>query len=513
MWINRKKEKDINIFNNDKNIISLLLPDSLEEKKDYLCLGYNKYSRHFVMTVYPEQTWIGWLNDLFNIGNLNISVKIEPTSSGSVINQLTKKLVQYQSEYATYSRQGNILHLPELEKQIYDLENLRMLIQTNQDKLFFVTIFITLNAKTLEELNEKTKILESELNKKTAMIRVLTFRQVEGFKTMLPFGKKPIANYERNMVTGGIASLIPISNPNISHSDGIFIGRNLSTNAPLYINTFSGPPILTNPHTFICGTSGSGKSVALKTLTARNIVTNGCGAFFIDVEGEYTNLTKMLGGEIIKIAQGESTGINPFELEIDTNGDKQFLNILEKVAEIRTMLSMICINYMGRPLTAVEITEIEIIVNQLYAEKGISTDIKSLYAKNGGKLDNGKYVVGKIKKKMPTLSDFQKKLKERNNCKELAQILVPFLKGNSLGIFDCESKITSEAEIISFDMSEIKDEFTKLYASFIILTWVWQRFVLKNKGKKRIIVCDEAWLFLKYKESAEFLVNVARRRA
>lgn len=35
---------------------------------------------------------------------------------------------------------------------------------------------------------------------------------------------------------------------------------------------------------FICGTSGGGKSVALKTLTARNIATTGCGAFFIDVE-------------------------------------------------------------------------------------------------------------------------------------------------------------------------------------------------------------------------------------
>lgn len=41
---------------------------------------------------------------------------------------------------------------------------------------------------------------------------------------------------------------------------------------------------LPNPHVFICGTSGGGKSVALKTLTARNIATTGCGAFFIDVE-------------------------------------------------------------------------------------------------------------------------------------------------------------------------------------------------------------------------------------
>ena len=166
---------------------------------------------------------------------------------------------------------------------------------------------------------------------------------------------------------------------------------------------------------------------------------------------------------------------------------------------------------MGRTLNATEITETEIIVNELYSERGITNNIKSLYEKKGGKLENGKYVIGKIPKKMPTLSDFQKKLYERNKCKELSKILIPFLRGNSLGIFDCESKITSNSEIISFDMSEIKDEFTKLYASFVILTWIWQKFILKNKEKKKIIVCDEAWLFLKYKESAEFLVNVARR--
>lgn len=153
----RKRKKEIDIFNNIPTMADLLLPEELQERKDYLTLGYNKYSRIFAMTIYPEQTWISWLDDLFSIGNINISVKIEPSSNGTVINQLTKKLVQSQSEYATYSKQGNILHLPVLEKQINDLEDLRMLIQTNQDKLFFATIFITLNAESLYELNEKTK--------------------------------------------------------------------------------------------------------------------------------------------------------------------------------------------------------------------------------------------------------------------------------------------------------------------------------------------------------------------
>lgn len=130
---------------------------------------------------------------------------------------------------------------------------------------------------------------------------------------------------------------------------------------------------------------------------------------------------------------------------------------------------------------------------------------------NGGRLENGKFSIGKVRKKMPTLSDFYKKIPQEEKFEDLSNMINNFLKGNSLGFFDCESTIYSNEDIISFDMSEIKDEFTKLYASFVILNWVWQKFVLKNKNKRKIILCDEAWIFLKYKESADFLVNVARR--
>ena len=61
---------------------------------------------------------------------------------------------------------------------------------------------------------------------------------------------------------------------------------------------------------------------------------------------------------------------------------------------------------MNRTLNAEEMTEIEIVINQLYAERGITTDVNSLYEKSGGKVDNNKYVVGRIPKKMPTLTDY-----------------------------------------------------------------------------------------------------------
>ncbi len=261
----QKKVKEIDLFKNIPTLSKMLVPDSIREYPDYTYFGHGKYSRQFAITLYPDQTWIGWLDDVSRIGDINISVKIETASNASVINQLTKKLVQNQSQYQTYQKQGNIAHLPELEQSISDLEELRTLIQTNRDRLFFVTIFIKVNGKTKEELDEKTLLIESEFAKKTAMIRCLTFRQLEAWKNILPLGTRPIENFERNMTTGGLSTVIPISSPNLSHDTGIFIGRNIFTNAPVYIDTFIGPPALPNPHVFVCGTSGRRKKCSIKT--------------------------------------------------------------------------------------------------------------------------------------------------------------------------------------------------------------------------------------------------------
>lgn len=97
------------------------------------------------------------------------------------------------------------------------------------------------------------------------------------------------------------------------------------------------------------------------------------------MNGEYAGLTKMLGGKVIKIKQGESAGINPFELEPDYEEKKQSLNIRTKVSEIRDLFSTICQHQQNRVLTSAETTAIEKIVKKLYAERGITDDVNSLY--------------------------------------------------------------------------------------------------------------------------------------
>lgn len=64
---NKQRKKEIDIFDKSPQLIELLIPDCVEEKRDYIVLGENKYSRSFVISTYPSKTYLGWLDRIFNL--------------------------------------------------------------------------------------------------------------------------------------------------------------------------------------------------------------------------------------------------------------------------------------------------------------------------------------------------------------------------------------------------------------------------------------------------------------
>lgn len=503
----KKKEKKVkNFFDNVQNVMTLIIPDAVQEKKDYIYLGDSRYSRNFILTVYPNKIYLGWLDDIFNkMGDINISILNECSDEDTVIRQLTHKVTVLQSEYNTFENQGNIRLLPALEESITDFEDMRRKIQTTNDRLFYVTILLRLNAESLEDLNERTATLKSEFSRISAKIRTLSFRQLDGLKDNLPINNGSIQDYERNMTASGFATMFPISSSGLSSRTGVVIGRNYFTGLPVYLDVFDKE--LPNPHIAVLGMSGAGKSVFEKILAGRGALLN-IRQGILDLEGEYVGLTEKMNGRVIKIRQGVPAGINLFDLDIEEN-DKE-TGLLNKVAEIRALLSGIMRNYMDRPLNAKELSDVELAVIETYKEVGITRDKNSLYKKEGGKV-NGKITLEKIRKKMPTLSDFHRILSTKENSSDLANILKPFLSGNSLGMFDCQSTLNAKDLIIDFDLSEINDEVTKFYASLVLTSWITEKFMLSKDNNKKSVVIDEAWHFLKYEETANFLEYLARR--
>ena len=343
---------------------------------------------------------------------------------------------------------------------------------------------------------------------------------------------KKIYDIAKDIKSKGIDKVIVMSGKNAYKATGAWdvVEKALQENAIGYVNYDQVTPNPTTVHVndavklakefgakavlAIGGGSptDAGKSVAMDTISSRSLVTKNTQSAILDIEGEYKKRVNSLSGRIIEIKQGVPAGINIFDIDVEQeeNGIEK-VNILNKVAEIRAILSGIMKNYMDRTLNAKELVDIEESVIETYKEKGITTNKESIYEKQGGKLGD-KLTLGKIKKKMPTLSDFQRILSKKNNSKELSEILTGFLRGKSLGMFDCTSNININDCCIDFDLSSITDEVTKFYASMVITTWITEKYMRRSEiYAEKSVYIDEAWTMLKYEETANFIENLARR--
>lgn len=382
---------------------------------------------------------------------------------------------------------------------------MRRNIQINNDKMFFIKITLRLNAISLKELNIKSKMLRDEFANKSCEIRPLYFKQLDALKETLPLNNNILQDNNRNMTTAGLAAMFPIARTKSSTKEGIYLGRDLFTGLPMNLETFCDG--LSNANIGIFGIPGSGKSVTVKTIIGRTALINRKSSI-LDIEGEYVSLTEKLGGRVIKVRQSIPVGINLFDIDIDE--DEGFIDIDSKVTEIRAIMYGIINKYENRTLKPYEIADIEKAVKAVYNEKEITKDINSIYEKSGGKIE-GKITFGNIKKKMPTLTDFHRVMKEKIKNKELADILSNFLTGNTLGVFDCQSTLKITDKMICFDISEIKDEIMRYYVSLVLTIWITNKYISTKEKNKRYVVVDEAWNVFKNKETADFLENLARR--
>lgn len=502
----RRKVKKENFFDNQPQLMSLLAPEVIEEKRDYIYMGDNRYSRIFGLIVYPNEIWIGWLDDILNtIGDVDISVQVQVADERNVIKYLTHKVTKLQSDAILFQKQGNIEELHRLEENIVSFEKMRRDIQINNDKMFFVKINFRVNAESLNELNEKSKLIRTEFANKSCEVRPLYFKQIDAIKETLPLNNNILNDGTRNMTSKGLASMFPIARTKSSTKEGIYLGRDIFTGLPMNLETFCEG--LSNANIAIFGVPGAGKSVTVKTMIGRTALINRRSSI-LDIEGEYVAQTEKLGGRIIKIRQGVPVGINLFDIDIDS--DEGFIDIDSKVIEIRAIMYGIINKYENRSLRPNEIADIERAVKEVYSEKGITKDINSIYEKEGGKLE-GKITFGNIKKKMPTLTDFHRVMKEKIGNKELAATLSNFLTGNTLGIFDCQSTLKINDQIICFDISEIKDEIMRYYVCLVLTTWITNKYMATKERNERYVVVDEAWNLFKNKETSDFLENLARR--
>ncbi|MGB9819654.1 MAG: VirB4 family type IV secretion system protein, partial [Thermovenabulum sp.] len=450
-------------------ILDTISPDGVLITPSYIQLSSNRYVKSFFVSEVPSTVFVGWLDELYLFGDVDISIYVYPYPNREAIKDLTQKIEDLMAQQILDERRGDYTNASLTKITLEDAWRLREEIQTNRNKMYNVTILFTIAAKTPEELERKSKIIEERLGGMAINIREAFLRQDDCLKSVMPLGNNKMLDIYRNYDLGAATSLLPFNNADITHEGGVYLGLNITTGAPVFFNPFN-KKILPNPHLGVIATTGAGKTTFLKLYTSRSAIY-GIKTVFIDVENEFGKMVENLGGVHVKLSPNEAGYINPFEIEEDYDDDtrKSFVNLRQKIADLKGLFSVM-IEGQNAQLTPIESVIIEDTIREEYEAIGITTDPESLYEYRS-EVRDGVYTAGKVKKKMPTISSFYERLKTKGEGAErLVKLLKQYLKDGSLGLFDGETKIDlKDATMISFDISKLEEKFMKPFAMYVIL--------------------------------------------
>ncbi|MBR2784800.1 MAG: DUF87 domain-containing protein [Clostridia bacterium] len=518
---------------NKSTIHDLMAPSGIDcSHFDYLEIfsKVSRFARTFYITTIPRQaTFPYFLAPLYEFGDANTSVYINPINESDSIKDLGKSIVELESERMVANNRGDINRLSVLGTKQAEAEELRDQIAAGYNKLFDATIVCTLFAYSKAELDKNSEVLTMEASKNQLGLKTAWALQEEGFKSNLPLNDNKISR-KHTFDRGSMATVFPFVNADAGMNTGIPIGINKQTGLPLIFDNFSRS--LTNYNMIIFGKSGSGKSVTIKTIMARSAILMGVENLVLDAEGEYTVVADSLRGINVDISPTSSTIINIFDLETEivkdeiTGRDRIELNVENKVEDVTQALLT-----MARGATkSEEVNEltkqiIAEIVAEEYKARGITSDPESLYEE--GTDNNG---LGKTKKEMPTISSWYDRLVRKNDENTidtyqyhfdyLIKVMKQYCKkfNGQMAYFDGQStfELLESCPFININISKLEERFARPLAQQILLSWIWEKYVKKNsedrtKARSKRVLVDEAWMLLAYPEAVDFLNTMARR--
>lgn len=522
-----EEAKPASLSDGVSSLKDLIAPPSVDRSNpDYLMVG-NKYVRNFIIAGYPKMISVGWADAIYNYdGDLDIAIHINPMDERNGLNQLTNKITQFEAQLQTEMERGSNRNITRLQQQISDLIEERRKAEQNYISLFGIQIIMNLYCQSKEQLNKETQLLDNSLKGRKIKLMPTYLQMDSGYKSALPFGRTWLPKMMRNFSSEGLTACFPFYNAEISHPTGVFLGVNLQTATPIYID-FYDRKLLDNGNTTVFGCAGSGKTFLVSLLTMRSALKQ-IRTVIIDPEGEYRTITEALGGATIIIAPDSNAFINPFDIEeedeVSDDGEptgKRVVKINDKVADLLNLIGVMCgsIDNEQRSL-------ISYVLSDLYADFGFTEDPDSLYINQPTMDENGIFIHSGRKKAMPTFSDFHKKLEEvsqfdSNKCLvSITNALRMFKKGGVYGMFDTQTSSAlanfKEAPVVTFDVSQLEESVLRPIGMYIALTWAWEKFAKKNLSQKKRIVCDEAWMLTNknmegHEFTSKFLEVTARR--
>lgn len=478
-WTKKRRDKKqrLRLAFGQQDQVDLISYSSLKEHSSYIELE-DKFVRTIFVSGYPYIASTGWLSMLTNFNhNVDISYHIEQVDPLMALPKLTRKITELESTRRTMQQQGRIIG-SEILDPLESAMNLKDRILRGQEKLFQVSIYITLIADSLSELNKITTLLDTALATKLFYTKVAGFQQLEGLQSILPRGENLLAQ-KRNLDSSSAALTFPFTSSELVQESGILYGINKSNNSLVIVDRFS----LHNANSITFAQSGSGKSYAAKVEILRQLIQK-TKVIVIDPEHEYQQLCNSLDGTYIKLSARSQEKINPFDFALGGNSDGN--NLAEHIQDLTEVISL-----MVEGLSPQEKAALDKAIIKTYKDFGYTL--------------HGKHT--RAKKKYPLLKDLYKILKA-DKQKTLATRLEKFVKGSLSSVFDSQTNIELNNRLVVFDIKDLPESIRQIML-IIVANYVYNQ--VKKEPQKRLLVIDEGWLLLEHEESARFVSGLTRR--
>ena len=315
-----------------------------------------------------------------------------------------------------------------------DAKSLLKELQSQNERMFLITMLIMNTGKTPQELETNVFQASSIAQKHNCMLRRLDFQQENALMSCLPLASNLI-DIRRALTTSSTAIFVPFTTQELFQSgkESLYYGLNALSNNLIMVDRKA----LKNPNGLILGTPGSGKSFSAKREIANAFLVTDDDVIICDPEAEYTALVQKLKGQVIHISPASTQYVNP--MDINQNYSDEDNPLALKADFILSLCELVVGGKEG--LQPVEKTVIDRCVHQIYQ----------------------KYFENPVPENMPLLEDLYDALlaQEEKEAHHVATALEIYVKG-SLNLFNHRTNVDIQNRLVCYDIKELGKQLKKL---------------------------------------------------
>lgn len=456
---------------------------------------------------YPGTVRGGWMSSLINAGEgIDIDVHLSRENRSKTIDKVAQRIRLNRTKLK--GMQDTSTDYEELTNSIQAGYYIKNGIANHNEDLFYMSVFVTISAKTYDELLWRKQQMTDMLKSMDMYLSDCRFQQEDALRSVMPFlqiSPKLQKKTQRNVLTSGAASTYMFTSFEMSDDSGVLLGVNRHNNSLCIVDLFN-TKINKNANLTMCGTSGAGKTFTLQLLALR-MRMRGIQCYIIaPIKGhEFKRACSKIGGEFIKIAPGSPNCINVMEIRHTISPEMELIdeidyNDMDSMLARKIQQLMIFFSLLIPDMTNEEEQMLDEALIKTYNEFGITHDNNSLYA-------DATCFPPKLKK-MPILGDLHKHLLENPMTTRIAAIVSRFVTGSAQS-FNRQTNVDLTNKYIVLDLSELKGKLLPV-GMMIALDYVWDN-IKADRTKKKAIMIDEIWQLIgasSNKLAAEFCLEI-----